>query len=47
MKFRNRLLTFHGLVGILGGLLLVIMGLTGSAIVFHQELDRALNPQLM
>lgn len=47
MKFRNRLLALHSLVGILGGLLLVIMGLTGSAIVFHQELDRALNPQLM
>lgn len=47
MKFRNRLLTLHSLVGILGGILLVIMGLTGSAIVFHQELDHALNPQLM
>jgi uncharacterized iron-regulated membrane protein len=47
MKFRNRLLTLHGFVGILGGILLAIMGLTGSAIVFHQELDHALNPQLM
>lgn len=47
MKFRNRLSKLHGFVGILGGLLLVVMGLTGSAIVFHQEIDRALNPYLM
>ncbi|AFY33149.1 PepSY domain-containing protein [Calothrix sp. PCC 7507] len=47
MKLRNRLLTLHGFVGILGGLLLVVMGLTGSAIVFHQEIDRTLNPHLM
>lgn len=44
---RNRLSTLHGFIGILGGLLLVVMGLTGSSIVFHQEIDRALNPQLM
>jgi uncharacterized iron-regulated membrane protein len=47
MKSRHRLSTLHGLIGILGGLLLVVMGLTGSAIVFHQEIDRALNPDLM
>lgn len=47
MKLRNRISTLHGFIGILGGLLLVIMGLTGSAIVFHQEIDRALNPHLM
>jgi uncharacterized iron-regulated membrane protein len=46
-KLRNQLSTLHGFIGILGGLLLVVMGLTGSAIVFHQEIDRALNPQLM
>ncbi len=47
MKLRHRLSTLHGLVGILGGLFLVVMGLTGSGIVFHQEIDRALNPHLM
>jgi uncharacterized iron-regulated membrane protein len=47
MKRRNRLSKLHGIVGLLGGILLVVMGLTGSAIVFHQEIDRALNPQLM
>jgi uncharacterized iron-regulated membrane protein len=44
---RNHLSTLHGFIGILGGVLLVVMGLTGSSIVSHQEIDRALNPQLM
>ncbi len=47
MKLRNLVLTLHGSIGILIGLLLVVISLTGSAIVFHQELDRALNPSLM
>jgi uncharacterized iron-regulated membrane protein len=47
MKLRNRIVALHGLIGILGGLLLAIMGLTGSAIVFHQEIDHALNSHLM
>lgn len=47
MTLRKRLVTLHGAIGILAGLFLVIMGLTGSAIVFHQEIDRALNPDLM
>lgn len=47
MKFRNRLVKLHGLMGMICGLLLVIMGLTGSAIVFHAEIDHALNPHLM
>lgn len=47
MKLRNQISTLHGFIGILGGLLLVVMGLTGSAIVFHQEIDHALNPHLM
>ncbi|NJK28684.1 MAG: PepSY domain-containing protein [Acaryochloris sp. SU_5_25] len=47
MKLRNRIIALHGIVGLLGGLLLMIMGLTGSAIVFHQEIDHALNPHLM
>jgi uncharacterized iron-regulated membrane protein len=47
MALRKRLITLHGMIGLFGGLLLVVMGLTGSAIVFHQEIDQALNPQLM
>jgi uncharacterized iron-regulated membrane protein len=47
MQFRNRIIAMHSIVGLLGGLLLLVMGLTGSAIVFHQEIDQALNPYLM
>lgn len=47
MQQRNRVLRLHNFVGILGGLFLVVMGLTGSAIVFHQEIDHALNTHLM
>lgn len=47
MKLRKLALTLHGYVGVAIGLLLVIIGLTGSSIVFHEEIDRALNPHLM
>jgi uncharacterized iron-regulated membrane protein len=47
MQQRNRISTLHGFIGILGGLFLVVMGLTGSAIVFHQEIDHTLNAPLM
>lgn len=47
MKLRKLVLTLHGYVGVTIGLLLVIIGLTGSSIVFHEEIDRAINPQLM
>jgi uncharacterized iron-regulated membrane protein len=29
------------------GLLLIVIGLTGSALVFWHEIDKSLNPQLM
>lgn len=47
MKLRKLALTLHSYIGVAIGLLLVIIGLTGSSIVFHEEIDRALNPQLM
>jgi uncharacterized iron-regulated membrane protein len=47
MKQRNMMIAIHGWVGLIAGLLIVIMGLTGSAIVFHPEIDRSLNPHLM
>lgn len=47
MKLHKLTLTLHGYVGVAIGLLLVIIGLTGSSIVFYEEFDRALNPQLM
>jgi uncharacterized iron-regulated membrane protein len=47
MTWRKRFVRLHRIVGLLGGLLLAVMGLTGSMIVFHQEIDHALNPHLM
>ncbi|OCQ95959.1 hypothetical protein BCD67_22990 [Oscillatoriales cyanobacterium USR001] len=47
MKLRKLILKIHGSMGIAIGLLLTVISLTGSAIVFHQELDRAINPSLM
>jgi uncharacterized iron-regulated membrane protein len=36
----------HRWAGLFMALFLVVAGLTGSALVFHHELDRALNPEL-
>ncbi|MEG4344215.1 PepSY-associated TM helix domain-containing protein [Microcoleus sp. A003_D6] len=47
MKIRQPIVTIHGAIGIAIGLLLTVISLTGSAIVFHQEVDRAINPSLM
>lgn len=46
MKFRNLVITLHSSIGILVGLLLVVISLTGSSIVFHKELDQVLNRAL-
>ncbi|MEH2265384.1 PepSY-associated TM helix domain-containing protein [Nostoc sp.] len=46
MKFRNLVLKLHGAIGILMGLLLVVITLSGASIVFHEELDRTLNRSL-
>jgi len=44
---RNLLFTLHKYTGLITGLLLVVIGLSGSLLVFHEGLDESLNPQLM
>lgn len=40
-------MTIHRSIGVLLGLVFLVIGLTGSALVFHREISQALNPQLM
>jgi uncharacterized iron-regulated membrane protein len=47
MKLRTPVLTIHRLIGLMLGLVLSVIGLTGSTLVFYRELDQLLNPQLM
>ncbi|UFP93837.1 PepSY-associated TM helix domain-containing protein [Gloeobacter morelensis] len=46
IKLRPTALFVHQLAGVVTGLLMVVIGLTGSAIVFHHELEQMLYPQL-
>ncbi len=46
-KLRQPALILHRYAGVLAGILLVIIGLTGSVLVFSEELDHLLNPQLL
>ncbi len=48
MKARTKkaLLVFHRWAGISSGLIIVLVGVTGSILVFEDELDVALNPDL-
>jgi uncharacterized iron-regulated membrane protein len=46
MKFRNLVRSLHGFIGLVMGLLFVIVSLTGGAIVFHKEIDHAINQSL-
>jgi uncharacterized iron-regulated membrane protein len=43
---RSLLLRLHRWVGLIAAVFLVILGVTGSALVFENEIDRALNPTL-
>jgi uncharacterized iron-regulated membrane protein len=47
MKVRKVALILHRVVGVMVGLLLVVIGLTGSSLVFWHEIDESRNPQLM
>ncbi len=47
MKLRTLALTIHRSIGILLGLVLLVIGLTGSTLVFYREINSLLNPQLM
>ncbi|MBD2040612.1 PepSY-associated TM helix domain-containing protein [Microcoleus sp. FACHB-672] len=46
MKLRQLALSVHRYLGILVGLILVLIGLTGSFLVFHKEINEFLNPHL-
>jgi uncharacterized iron-regulated membrane protein len=43
---RRALLTAHQWIGLFGALFLIVIGVTGSALVFETEIDRALNPAM-
>lgn len=45
-RVRRAVLWAHRWVGLIGGAVLVLIGLTGSFIVFYREIDVALNPAL-
>ncbi len=47
MSGRHLLLALHRYVGVSAGLLLVLIGLTGSLLVFRDEIDEVLNPTLL
>ncbi len=46
MKLRNLVRSLHGSIGLVMGLLFVIVSLTGGSIVFHDEIDHAINQSL-
>ena len=46
MKARKLIVKIHGVIGIVVGLLIAVVSVTGSAIVFQEELDTWLNPLL-
>jgi uncharacterized iron-regulated membrane protein len=43
-SLRRSLLTLHQWVGLAAGLFLIVISISGSALVFENEIDRALNP---
>lgn len=45
--WRHRILFLHRWLGIVIGVYFVIIGVTGSLLVFGREIDRALNPSLL
>ena len=44
---RQRWVTVHRWLGLAAGLLFAVMGLSGSVLVYYQELDQLLNPALV
>lgn len=44
---RKRLWQLHSWLGLIAGLGLVVIGLTGSVLVFHKEITRALSPEIV
>ncbi len=43
---KKPLLLWHRWFGIIGGVWLLLIAVTGSILAFYQELDRVFNPQL-
>jgi uncharacterized iron-regulated membrane protein len=43
---RKLLLTLHLWAGLTAGIFLILLSVTGSLMVFEEEIDRALNPKL-
>lgn len=46
-RWRARWLAVHRWIGFTAGVLLVLIGLTGSVLVYHLEIDEWLNPSLL
>ena len=46
-SFTRRLFTLHSWLGLATGLLLLVVSLSGVVLVFEEELDHALNPDLL
>lgn len=46
-RLRRIWLTIHRWLGLTAGLLFVLLGLTGSVLVFHRAIDEWLNPELL
>jgi uncharacterized iron-regulated membrane protein len=44
---RKRLWQFHSWLGLIAGLGLIVIGLTGSLLIFHDEIEAALNPGIV
>lgn len=44
---RKRLWQFHSCLGLLAGLGLIVIGLTGSILMFHDELEGLINPEIV
>lgn len=44
---RKRLWQFHSWLGLVAGLGLIVIGLTGGLLVFHDEIEAVLNPELV
>ena len=45
-RFRRVFMWAHRWLGLTGGIVVVLLGLTGSFLVFYREIDAALNPAL-
>jgi uncharacterized iron-regulated membrane protein len=44
---RKRLWQFHSWLGLVAGLGLIVIGLTGSLLIFHDDIEAAINPEIV